>query len=30
MMVEEDLLLAKREKVLMDEGLLKPTWENPS
>jgi GDPmannose 4,6-dehydratase len=30
MMVKEDLLLAKREKVLMDEGLLKPTWENPS
>jgi GDPmannose 4,6-dehydratase len=30
MMVEEDLLLAKREKVLMNEGLLKPTWENPS
>ena len=30
MMVEDDLLLAKREKVLMSEGLLKPTWENPS
>ena len=28
MMVEEDLLLAKREKVLIDEGLLMPTWEN--
>ena len=29
MMVEEDLLLAKREKVLIDEVLLMPTWENP-
>ena len=28
MMVQEDLLLAKREKVLIDEGLLMPTWEN--
>ena len=28
MMVAEDMLLAKREKVLIDEGLLKPTWEN--
>ena len=28
MMVEEDMLLAKREKVLIDEGLLMPTWEN--
>ncbi len=28
MMVEEDLLLAKREKVLITEGLLKPTWEH--
>ena len=28
MMVEEDLLLAKREKVLISEGLLKPTWEH--
>lgn len=28
MMVESDLLLAEKEKVLIDEGLLKPTWEN--
>ena len=28
MMVEEDLLIAKREKVLISEGLLKPTWEH--
>jgi len=28
MMVEEDLLLAKREKVLISECLLKPTWEH--
>ena len=28
MMVQEDMLLARREKVLIDEGLLKPTWEN--
>jgi len=28
-MVEEDIKLAKREKILIDEGLLKPTWENP-
>lgn len=27
MMVDSDLLLAKREKVLLDEGLIKPTWE---
>ncbi len=30
MMVEEDLRLANREKVLIDENLLKPTWQNPS
>lgn len=28
MMVESDLLLAQKEKVLVDEGLLEPTWEN--
>ena len=28
MMVDFDLNLAKREKLLMDEGYLKPTWEN--
>ena len=27
MMVESDLLLAEREKVLIDKKLLKPTWE---
>jgi GDPmannose 4,6-dehydratase len=26
-MVESDLELAKREKVLIDNGLMKPTWE---
>ena len=29
MMVESDLQLAKQEKVLVDKGLLKPTWEYP-
>ena len=29
-MVDEDMKLANREKVLIDENLLKPTWENPS
>ncbi len=29
-MVDEDIKLANREKVLIDENLLKPTWENPS
>jgi len=29
-MVESDLKNAKREKVLFDEGLLVPTWENPA
>tara|TARA_B100000131_G_scaffold323042_1_gene379429 strand:- start:4109 stop:5143 length:1035 start_codon:yes stop_codon:yes gene_type:complete len=28
-MVEEDVLLAEREKVLLEKGLLKPTWEYP-
>ena len=30
MMVESDIELAKREKVLIDNGLLKPTWEHPA
>ena len=30
MMVEEDLLLAEREQVLIENNLIKPTWENPS
>mgnify|MGYP001216748597 FL=1 len=29
MMIESDLNLAKRELVLLDEGLIVPTWENP-
>jgi GDPmannose 4,6-dehydratase len=29
MMVESDLENAKREKVLIENGLLKPTWEHP-
>ena len=29
MMVESDIENAKQEKVLIDNGLLKPTWENP-
>ena len=29
-MVESDLELAKREKVLIDNGLMKPTWEYSS
>jgi len=28
MMVDFDLNLAKQEKVLLKENLLKPTWEN--
>ena len=27
-MVEEDLILAQREKVLLQENLIYPTWEN--
>ena len=27
-MVEEDLLLAQREQVLLKENLIYPTWEN--
>jgi GDPmannose 4,6-dehydratase len=30
MMVESDLLLAEREKVLIENNLIKPTWENPT
>ena len=30
MMVESDIESAKRERVLIDNGLLKPTWEHPS
>lgn len=29
MMVESDLELAKREKILLDQDMLKPSWENP-
>ncbi len=29
-MLDSDLELAEREKVLIDKGLLKPTWENPT
>jgi len=29
-MVESDLLLAEQEKVLLDQGLMQPTWEHPS
>jgi len=30
MMVESDIELSKREKVLLDKNLIKPTWEYPS
>jgi GDPmannose 4,6-dehydratase len=30
MMVKEDILLAEQEKVLLDQGLIKPTWEYPT
>ena len=30
MMLESDLNLAKKEKVLLEEGLIEPTWENPT
>jgi len=30
MMVQSDLTLAKQEKVLIENKLLKPTWENPT
>lgn len=30
MMVESDVELAEKEKVLVEKGLIKPTWENPS
>ena len=29
LMVDHDLELAKKEKVLFDKGMLKPTWEYP-
>lgn len=29
-MVESDMKLAKRESVLIEEGLIDPTWENPT
>ena len=29
-MVQSDIELAKQEKILLSEGLLKPTWENPT
>jgi len=29
LMIESDLILAKREEVLLKEGLIKPTWESP-
>jgi GDPmannose 4,6-dehydratase len=28
LMVEEDIELAKQEKTLLDNNLIKPTWEN--
>ena len=30
LMVKEDLVLAEREKVLIENNLIKPTWENPT
>ena len=30
LMIDSDLNLAKQEQVLINENLLKPTWENPS
>jgi len=30
MMVESDIELARREEVLLKEGLIKPTWEHPT
>ena len=30
MMVESDLKLAEQEKVLIDQNLIEPTWENPT
>ena len=29
MMIESDIILAKREQVLLKENLIKPTWEHP-
>jgi hypothetical protein len=28
MMIDHDLNLAKREKLLIEEGYLEPTWDN--
>ena len=28
MMVKNDIELAKKEKILIEQGLIKPTWEN--
>jgi GDPmannose 4,6-dehydratase len=28
MMIEHDIRIAKSEKILLDEGLLEPSWEN--
>ena len=30
LMVDSDLDLARKEKVLFENGMLKPTWEHPS
>ena len=30
LMVESDLNSAKQEKILIEEKLIKPTWENPT
>jgi len=30
LMVEHDIEKAKKEKILFDKGLLKPTWEHPA
>lgn len=30
LMVESDIILAEKEKVLLKNGLIKPTWESPS
>jgi GDPmannose 4,6-dehydratase len=30
LMVESDIELAKKEKVLFDNGMLQPTWEHPN
>ena len=30
LMVENDIEIATKEKMLLDNGLIKPTWENPT